>query len=456
MNILILGAGRVGEETARLLVGNNCNVTVVDSKKDRLLALQASYDLRTICGDAANPELLQKAGATTADIIIAVTAIDEVNLVACKVCSLLAKHTTRIARIRNNALNDRNLIGPEGFAIDHSFCPEQMVAENLCNAIAHPGCLSVHRFADGRVVLAGVRISSKSEVSGDAIGDLRKKAGEIDYRIVSVYRDGGAIKPMADTRLFVGDEVYLLTTDDNLDKFLPLLLGKLPANKRIFLAGGGNIGLRVAQFFEKNRSVKVLELNHNRCRELSEKLDNSLILKGRATDEKLLLDEGITETDIFCALTNDDEENILSAILAKRLGAKQVTVITNHASYVDILERQVDVVLSPALITIGSLLAHVRMGDVNVVHSLRRGAAEAIEVVLHGSNKTSPIVGREIQDINWPEGTMPGAIVRHSGEISIAHDNTVINDDDRLICFVSGFENIKKLEKLVQVNINFF
>ena len=455
MEALILGAGRVGREIARALVGNDCDVTVVDTNAARLLELQSTCDLRTIHGNAAEPQLLRRIGAADADLIVAVTAIDEVNLVACKICALLSKSTKRIARIRNNALSERAIIGDDGFSISHAFCPEQIVAENFSNAIAYQGCLSVNRFAGGRVALAGVRISAKADIAGGTIEDLRGRVSEIDYRIVSVYRDERPLKPVAETRLFVGDDVYLLVADDNLQELLPFLVGERPKNKRILIAGGGNIGKRVAATFENDREVKIIEVNQERCRQLSEELNNVIILKGRATDEKLLREEDIAETDIFCALTNDDEENVLSAMLAKRLGAKQTAVIVNRAAYIDILERQLDIIMSPSQITIGSVLAHIRLGDVSVVHSLRHGAAEAIEVVVHGDKTTSPIVGRETQQIDWPEGTMPGAIVRNE-QIFIAHDDTTVLSGDRLICFVSGREAVKEVEKLMQVNVNFF
>ena len=448
MDALILGAGRVGSELARVLVGNSCNVTVVDTKIDPLLALQASFDLQTVQGSAANPNVLRRAGAADADIVVAVTEIDEINLVACKLCTLLSEKIKKIARVRNNYYNDSTITDKNGFGIDHVFFPEQIIAENFCNAVTHAGCLSVNRFADGKMVLAGVRISSKADIVGETVETLRSRVKEIDYRIVSIYRDDKPVPPDADTRLFVGDELYLLVEQQNLHEITPFLAGPQSRIKRLFIAGGGNIGRRVAAELEKNHEIKLVEINHKICAKLSEQLNKTLILKGRATDEKLLLQEGVSETDMFCALTNDDEENILSAILAKRLGARQTAALVNRAAYVEILQRQLDIVLSPSQITIGSVLAHIRPTDVNVVHSLRQGAAEAVEAVVHGDTDTSMVVGREVQQIEWPTNAMPGAIVRDE-QIFIAHHHTVINDGDRLIFFVSETGAAKKMENLL-------
>lgn len=448
MNALILGAGRVGGELARMLARNGCNVTVVDTNNDSLLNLQASFDLSTVRGSAANPKVLRQAGVADADIVVAVTAIDEVNLVACKLCALLADNVKKIARVRNNYYNDSAIIGKDGFGIDHVFFPEQIVAESFCNAVTHTGCLSVNRFADGRLALAGVRISAKADIVGETVETLRSRVSEIDYRIVSIYRDDKPVKPEADTRLFVGDDVYLLVAEENLEELTPFLAGAQPKTRRLLIAGGGNIGRRVAAVLEQNHKIKLIEINRDICAKLSEQLNRTLILKGRATDEKLLLEEGIAETDMFCALTNDDEENILSAILAKRLGAKQTAALVNRAAYVDILDRQLNIVLSPSQITLGSVLPHIRPNDVNVVHSLRQGGAEAVETVIHGDAGASLVAGREIQSIDWPDNTMPGAIVR-GDHILIAHDDTLINDGDRLIFFTSAPGAAKEMEKLL-------
>jgi trk system potassium uptake protein TrkA len=226
--------------------------------------------------------------------------------------------------------------------------------------------------------------------------------------------------------------------------------------KRIILAGGGNIGMRLAKAIENRYQVKIIERNEDRSRQLSENLDKSIVLLGDAADEELLLEENIENTDVFCALTNDEEANILSAMLAKRLGARKVMSLINRASYVDLVQSQtIDIAISPQQATIGSLLTHVRRGDVVVVHSLRRGAAEAIEAVAHGDRKSSRVVGRTIEEIKLPRGSSIGAIVRGE-DVLIAHHDTVIETDDHVVLFLSDKKCIAEVEHLFQVDVTFF
>lgn len=458
MEIIILGAGRVGNGLARDLVKNDCDVTVIDTDNTQLLKLQAKTDLRTIAGNAADPATLKEAGVTDANLVVAVTASDEVNLVACRVCKHLSENTRTIARIRSSRYDDS--ITQKGFEIERTFCPEKIVADSFCNAIQFPGCLSVHRFAGGALALACIRISSSTDIAGSSIGDLRRNIKEIDYRIVSVNRDGQILPPEADTRLFVGDDVYILAAAANLRQLTPHFAGPQSDNHRIFIAGGGNIGQRVAKAFEKDRIVKVVERDINRCKELSRELEGAIILKGDASDEDLLRQESIEEFDIFCAVTNDDEENILSAIQAKRLGVKKNAALTNHIGYIDLLERQLDIVLSPSRITIGQVLSEIRQGEFAAIHSLRHGTTEAVEIIAHGEAGTSHLVGREIQEIVWPEGVTPGAIIRpaaqeeESDRIYIIHDTTPIHPNDHLVCFATDRRAVRKLSKLAQVGIN--
>jgi trk system potassium uptake protein TrkA len=226
--------------------------------------------------------------------------------------------------------------------------------------------------------------------------------------------------------------------------------------KRIMIAGGGNIGLRLAESIEDHYQVKVIERDPLRCKLLSESLDKAIVLNGEASQRELLLEENIADTDVFLALTNDDEANIMSSLLAKRLGAKKVMALINNPAYVDLVQGgEIDIALSPQQATIGSLLTHVRRGDVVQVHSLRRGAAEAMEAIAHGDASSSRVVGRAIEDIDLPEGTTIGAIVRGE-EVLIAHDATVIESDDHVILFLVDRKRIPEVERLFQVGLTFF
>ncbi|MGU9951662.1 MAG: Trk system potassium transporter TrkA [Gammaproteobacteria bacterium WSBS_2016_MAG_OTU1] len=454
MEVLILGCGRVGGETAKALVKNRCNITVVDDNQQKLLALQSLYDLRTVCGSASDPAVLRRAGGENAEIVIAVTATDEVNLVACRLCANMFDTPIKIARLRNNAFNTDAIASKDGFNISHTFSPEQIVADNICDTIKHPGCMAVHRFSNHNVVLASVRITAEGEMAGDTIGNIRRTLPEVDFRVLSVYRDHKLQVPDGSTRLFVGDDISLVIADENLDDLLPLLAGA-GDNSKVMIAGGGNIGERVAREIEKNSRVKIIEVSQKRCAELTACLNTTLVLRGEAANEHILREENIAETDIYCAVTNDDEENILSAMLAKRLGAKKTISLINRPAYTNILGRLLDNLVSPAELSIGAILAHIRAGDVSVVHSLHHGMAEVIEAVIHGTAETSSVVGRAIADIKWPPGTTPGALVR-TDRMLIAHDQTVLQTGDRLIVFAAGSKALKQVGKLLQVGINHF
>ena len=454
--ILILGAGRVGSAIARSLAANKrFGVTVVDTQSSLLLPLQAAADLRTVQGNAADPQTLLQAGVKDATTVVAVTAIDEVNLAACRICSMQSETISTIARIRSPYYNEDMV--RQGFHIQNSFCPEELIAGNIKNAIVHPGCLSLYHFANGKLALAGIRVSPKTDVAGKTISELRDQIKTVDFRIVSLYRDGEYLTPDAETRLFVGDDTYLVVATEDLDAFTRELAGPQQKNKRVFIAGGGGVGMRVAAALEKNCDVKILEINRDRCRQITQQLKNTLVLKGSASDENILYEEGISETDIFCALTNDDEENILASILAKRKGAQKTAVLINRDSYVDILERQFDIILSPSRITTSSLLSKIRSGNFNTVYALLHGSAEAVEFTVHGDAATSKIAEREIGQIEWPnkgEGICPGAILR-GDEFFIAHDNVLVQAEDRMICFVTNQTASENIEKFIRVNLNY-
>jgi trk system potassium uptake protein TrkA len=286
--------------------------------------------------------------------------------------------------------------------------------------------------------------------------ELREHMPGIDARVAAIFRQGKPIVPEGDTIIEADDEVFFLAARKHIRAVMGELRKMDKPVKRILLAGGGNIGMRLAAAIEHKYQVKIVEHNVERAKLLSETLDKSIVLFGDAADEELLLDENIENTDVFCALTNDEEANILSAMLAKRLGARKVMSLINRAAYVDLVQSgTIDVAISPQQATIGSLLTHVRRGDVVVVHSLRRGAAEAIEAVAHGDPGNSSVVGRAIEEIKLPGGTAIGAIVRGE-EVLIAHHDIVIETDDHVILFLSDKSCIQEVERLFQVGVTFF
>jgi trk system potassium uptake protein TrkA len=457
MKIIILGAGQVGASVAANLASEANDITVVDDNAVILQDLQDRLDIRTVKGYASHPDVLKQAGADDADMIIAVTRNDEINMVACQVAYTLFHTPTKIARVRSvDYLKYTRLFSQDALPVDVLISPEQLVTDYIERLIEYPGALQVLDFAGGKVQLVAVHAYHGGPLVGHELSDLRKHMPGIDARVASIFRGGKPIVPRGDTIIELDDEVFFVAARKHIRAVMGELRKKDKPVKRVIIAGGGNIGMRLATAIEGQYQVKIVERNEKRAKLLSESLDRAIVLLGDAADEELLLEESIDSTDVFCALTNDEEANILSAMLAKRLGARKVMSLINRASYVNLVQSDViDVAISPQQATIGSLLTHIRRGDVVMVHSLRRGAAEAIEAVAHGDRNSSNVVGRAIEDIKLPRGTAIGAIVRNE-EVIIAHHDSVIESDDHVILFLSDKSCIQEVERLFQVGVTFF
>lgn len=460
MKILILGAGQVGASVAATLAREDDDVTLVDTDPSNLNKLQDHYDIRTVQGEASHPDVLARAGAEDADLILAVTNSDETNMVACQICHTLYNTPTKIARIRSTGylatpqLFDKE--NPQAIAIDMLISPEQIVTDYIQSLIAHPNALQVLDFAEGKVQLVAVRAFHGGPLVGHPLRDLRKHIPKTETRVAAIFREDRPIMPTGDTVIQAGDEVFFIAASKDIKAVMGELRRVDKPYKRIMLAGGGNIGHRLAKALENNYQIKLIEANPERAEFLSEELTNTIVLLGDVANEELLREEEIEQVDLFCALTNDDEANILSAMLAKRLGATKVLSLINRAAYVDLVESgNIDIALSPQQATIGSLLAHIRRGDIVAVHSLRRGAAEALEAIAHGDSGSSMVVGRRIDEIDLPPGTTIGAIVRND-EVLIAHHDTVIASEDHVILFLVNKRHIKEVERLFQVGLSFF
>ncbi|MDA1116917.1 MAG: Trk system potassium transporter TrkA [Proteobacteria bacterium] len=456
MKIVILGAGQVGSSVAESLVSEQNDITVVDVDSGRLRALQDRFDLRTVTGSASHPSVLSEAGIEDADLLIAVTQSDETNLVACKLAARMFNVPRRVARIRANAfLDNKMVLGPDGFDVDLSICPEQVLTEYIVKLVEFPEALQVLDFADGKVSLVAVRAYQGGPMVGRPVKEIRAHIPNIDTRIVAIFRHDRAILPDGDTVIEAGDEVFCLAAAQDIRKVMHELRRMDQPVKRVMIAGGGNIGLRLAHALERDYSVRLIEHNKRRCEFLAEKMNQALVLNGDATDEELLEQENIAEMDLFVAVTNDDENNIMSCLLAKRMGARRVVALINRRSYVDLLQSgQIDIAISPAQATIGKLLAHVRRGDVVAVHSLRRGAAEALEAVVHGDRDSCRLSGRLVGEIELPAGATIGAVVR-GDKVLMAHHDTRIEAEDHVIVFVTDKKTLPRVEKLFQVGARF-
>ncbi len=481
MKIVILGAGRVGSTVAESLVSESNDITVVDLVASKLSLLQDRLDLRTVVGNASHPSVMAQAGTEDADMVLAVTGSDETNLVACKLAASLFNTPTKIARIRTtDYLDHPKIFSKENFCVDFAICPERILTQYIEKLIEFPEALQVLDFASGKVSLVAVKAFHGSPLVGRQLQELRQHVPNVETRVAAIFRHDRPIIPEGSTVVEAGDEVFFIASSRDIRVIMSELRHMDKPARRVMIAGGGKIGGRLAEALQDTYQVRIIEYHAKVCESLTQDLHNVLILHGDVTDEELLESENVSEMDVFCALTDNDENNIMAALMAKRMGAHKVIALINRGIYVDLMQSSgIDIAVSPAQVTIGSLLAYVRQGDVVVVHSLRRGAAEALELVAHGDASSSRVVGRKIEDIKLPRGATIGAIVRglppghayrkdsseaekshiseqwHQAQVIIAHHDTVIEQDDHVIMFVVNKKMIRQVEKLFQVNVAF-
>jgi trk system potassium uptake protein TrkA len=457
MKIIILGANQVGSTLAETLANEANDITVVDADAEKLRELKDHIDIGTVAGHPSLPDVLEKAGGQDADMIIAVTESDEINMVACRVAYSLFQTQKKICRIRASSyLVSDKLLGKNGIAVDTVISPELIVSDDIERLLELPGSLQVLDFAGGKVQLVAVKAYYGGPLVGQEIRLLRQHMPSVDTRVAAIFRKDRPIIPEGSTVIEADDEVFFVAATKDIRACMSELRRMDKPYKRLMIAGGGNIGMRLAESVEDRYQVKIIEKDLDRCSLISETLNHAIVLNGEASQRDLLIEENISDTDVFLALTNDDEANIMSSLLAKRLGAKKVMALINNSAYVDLVQGgEIDIAISPQQATIGKLLALVRRGDVVNVHSLRRGAAEAMEAIAHGDEASSKVVGRAIEDIDLPEGTTIGAIVR-GDEVLIAHDKTVVDPDDHVILFLVDRKRIPEVEQLFQVGFSFF
>lgn len=465
MRILILGGGQTGGTLAEHLANESFDVTVVDTDGERLAELKDKFDIQTVQGYASRPDILRAAGAGDADMLIAVTASDEVNMVACQVSYSLFQTPTKIARIRSaeyteNPGGEQNgdirFFSRDHMPIDVLINPEQLVTNQITQLLRHPGALQVLDFADGRIQLVAIRAFHGGLLVGRELREMRDDMPNVDTKVVAIFRRGAAITPQDDTVVEADDEVFFIAPREHINAVVAELREREQPFQRIMVAGGGNIGYQLARATEDQFRVRVIETDPRRADWLAERLRRCLVILGNGTDRDLLVEEEIENVDAFCAVTNDDEVNIMSALLAKRLGVRQVMSLIAKPAYVDLVQGgEINIAISPQLSTVGSILTHVRRADVTRVHSLRRGAAEAMEAIVHGDQRNSKVIGRRSADIPLPEGVSIGAIARGE-EVMIDHENTVIEADDHIILFLFDKSRIRQVERLFQVGLSFF
>ncbi|UTP73298.1 Trk system potassium transporter TrkA [Alteromonas sp. LMIT006] len=458
MKIIILGAGQVGGTLAENLVGEKNDITLIDANEGALSSLKDRLDIQVVQGIGSHPDVLRQAGAEDADMLIAVTNSDESNMLACQVAHSIFSTPTKIARVRSEqyVVYKDQLFKHQDIPVDHIIAPEQLVTKAIKRLIDYPGALQVVEFAEGKASLVAVKAYYGGLLVGHALSALKAHMPNVETRVAAIYRRGRPIRPLGTTVIEADDEVFFIADTKHIRAVMSELQ-KLETNyKRIMIAGGGLIGAGLARRLEHNHYVKLIEFNEKRAKFLSGNLDNTIVLNGDASSFELLDEENVDNIDAFIAVTDDDEANIMSAMLAKHMGAKKVMTLIQRSAYVDLVQGgDIDIAFSPQQATISALLTHVRKGDIVNVYSLRRGAAEAIEAIAHGDEKTSKVVGKAIGDIKLPPGTTIGAVVRDDAVI-IAHSDTVIQADDHVIMFLVDKKYIPDVEKLFQPTAFFF
>ncbi len=453
MKILILGAGQVGSSLAKYLSEDSDNdITIIDKDESNLLNIQRHLDIKTVCGHASYPNILEEADIKHMDMVIAVTRSDEGNMLACQMAHTLYQVDKKVARVRTaEYLHRKELFTDSAIPIDFVITPEGLVTNYIKRVVEEPGAEQVFEFENGLVQLVETRAYAGTPIVGHPIKELHEHLPKTRMRIVSLYRNGRAIPAYGDTVIKDGDRVYFVTKKESVSKVLREFRRLDKIYKNIIIAGGGRIGLNLAKFLEKNHIVRIIEMNKNRAKEIVNELENVLVLRGNASDEELLLEEGIENTDLFLALTDSDEINVIVSILAKRLGAHKSVALVKRNVYEDLAEQSedVDMVISPDQITTSGILAHIRKGDTMMVHSLRQGKSEAIEVVVHGDKNHSDVVGRTVEEINLPDGVVIGSVVRNN-EVIMGSRKLVIEENDHVLLVLTDVNKIHEVEELFE------
>ncbi|NNG02965.1 MAG: Trk system potassium transporter TrkA [Inquilinus sp.] len=458
MKVIVCGAGQVGENIARYLCTEANNIVVIDRSAGLISRLSDTLDVQGIVGHASSPPILEQAGAADADMIIAVTQSDEVNMVACQVAHSLFSVPTKIARVRNQAYLDpiwADLFSRENMPIDVVISPEIEVARAIARRLQVPGAFDMIPMADGLVRVIGVACGEDCPIVNTPLRQLTGLFPDLNIEIIAIMRGDRPIVPSANDQMLPGDEVYFVTEASHVGRAMAAFGHEESEARRIVILGGGNIGLTLATDIEESYpgvSARIIEHNRDRATEIAGRLNRITVLHGDALDPEILEEANVHSAETVVAVTNDDEVNILSSLLAKRYGAERVITLINSTTYNLLVgSLGIDAVVSPRSITASTILQHVRRGRIKAVHSLRDGFAEVIEAE---ALETSSLINTPIKNIRLPTGVIIGALVR-GGEVIIARPSTVIKPHDRVVLLAAA-ESVRKIEKLFAVRLEFF
>ncbi len=458
MKVIICGAGQVGFNIARYLSSEAADITVVDQSPELVQKISDSLDVTGMVGFASHPDVLERAGAQDADMVIAVTYADEVNMVACQICHSLFDVPTKIARVRHQSYLDplwADLFSRDNMPIDVIISPELEVAKAIGRRLELPGAFDVLPLADGKVSMVGIHCTEDTPVINTPLRQLTALFPELHIVVVGVYRDGKGLIPDADEQLLPGDNIYVVAETSHLDRAMSAFGHEEKEARRVIIVGGGNIGLNLATAVEKTHghvAVRVIERNKKRAEFVAQRLEKSVVIHGDALDTDILEEANAPNSETIVAVSNDDEVNILASLLAKRSGCQRAVTLINKSSYGPLIGTLgIDTVVSPRAITVSTILQHVRRGRIRSVHSVTEDFGEVMEVE---AMETARMVGVPIREAKLPSGIIVGALVR-GDEVIIARGETVINAGDLVIIFAAT-QAVKNVEKLFAVKLEFF
>lgn len=458
MKVIVCGAGQVGSNIARYLAQEDNDVTVVDSSAELTRKIGDTLDVKAITGFASHPAVLEQAGAPDADMLVAVTQADEVNMVACQVAHSLFDVTTKIARVRNTGYLEAkwaNLYSRDHLPIDVIISPEREVAQAIARRLEVPGTLDIISLAEDRVKLIGVRCGEDCPLVNTPLRQLTQLFPDLHIVIVGIVRDGVPRVPSGDDHMVAGDEVYFVADSEHVRRAMSAFGHEEPEARRMVIFGGGNVGLFLAQEVEETHptvNLKVVEIDRSRAELVARTLSHSVVLQGSVLDVEIMQEANVSAAETVVAVTNDDETNILASLLAKRQGSQRAISLINSDTYAPLTgSLGLDVVVSPRNITVSTILQHVRRGRIHAVHTIRDGFGELIDAE---ALETSTLVGKPLKEADLPDGVLVGSIIR-GDEVITPRANTVVEANDRVVLFAVA-DAVRQVEKMFAVRLEFF
>ena len=459
MKVIICGAGEVGKTLAQSLLKENNDITVIDQSEENIKEIKENLDVNTYVGFGSQPAILDKAGAKNAEMLIAVTQSDEVNMIACEVANSQFNIPLKVARIRDQHYLDpeyESLFSKNQISVDLIISPETEVAEAIRRRLIAPGAFEIIPFSDKKVVLLGIKIEKNYPHINKQILKIQNNLDELKMNFLAIFRKEKIIIPDENEKIKLGDSVYVIADTNNLHKVMGFFGHQETKANSVIIVGGGNIGVSLAKKLEENKfgaNTKIIELNKERAENISSELNETLVLNGSSLDLEILKEAKISDAETIISVTNQDEVNILTSLLAKKQGCKKAISLANDTTYRSILEPLgIDDVLSPQAITVSRILSYIRKGNIRQVYSLREGEGEVIEA---DAVEASSIVNKKLSDLKLPNGIKIGAVLKNDNEVHISNPNLEINNGDRIILF-SLSKMIKKVENLLSVRFRIY